>query len=368
MSSWASAASAEPTIVIGGHDGEDDQRGRGGGEDGEEPGDEVDTGGDHRRGVDQRGDGRGARHRVGEPGVQRELRRLARHAGEQQQGDQGGVVEAAGARRSPRISRDAERAGVGGEREQADQEGDVAELGDQERLEGGGAGLRGLPVVADQEVRADAHDLPADQQHHQVAGVDDEQHRGGEEGDERGVRGVARVVAQIAGRVDLHAGGDDADQDGDEGGEAVDVQGEVDRDRAGGGRARWRRRSAWPPPWRTATTTARTSGRRAVGRTASGRTKPGARAAEEQAGRGAEERQEGDEDGEGRRGHAVASAFSAGPGRGRPCRASSSGASASSAAARRCRGACRCPRCPGCGRRAGRSPGRCRSRRRRWRW
>ena len=95
---------------------------------------------------------------------------------------------------------DPEGARVGGEREHADQEGDVAELGDQERLDRGRAGGLGLPVVADQEVRADAHDLPADQQHHQVAGVDDEQHRGGEQGDQGGVRGVARVVAQVGGR------------------------------------------------------------------------------------------------------------------------------------------------------------------------
>ena len=56
---------------------------RGGGRQLEErvhAGDQVDAGGDHRRGVDQRGDGRGALHRVGEPGVERELRRLGEGA------------------------------------------------------------------------------------------------------------------------------------------------------------------------------------------------------------------------------------------------------------------------------------------------
>ena len=257
-----------------GHDGEDDHRGRGGLEDGEEPGDEVDAGGDHRRGVDQRGDGCGARHRVGQPGVQREQRRLARHAREEQQGDQGRVVQSA-ARDGAEDAGDPEGAGVGGQREQADEEGDVAELGDQEGLDGGGAGLGRLPVVADQEVRADAHDLPADQQHHQVAGVDDEQHRGGEQGDESGVRGVARVVAQIARRVDLHAGGDDADEYGDEGGEAVDVQAQLDGDRAGRGEFGVRVDGLPAALVHGATSTARTRDTR-VGRTASGRTKPGA--------------------------------------------------------------------------------------------
>lgn len=74
----------------GGHDGEDRHRGLGGREEREETGHEVDTGGDHRRSVDQRGDGGRARHRVGEPGVQRELRRLARHARQEEQGDRGG--------------------------------------------------------------------------------------------------------------------------------------------------------------------------------------------------------------------------------------------------------------------------------------
>ena len=55
-----------------------------------------------------------------------------------------------------------------------------------------------LPVVADQEVGADAHDLPADEQHHEVVGEDDQQHRGGEQGDERGVGGVARVALEVA--------------------------------------------------------------------------------------------------------------------------------------------------------------------------
>lgn len=206
----------------GGHHGEDDERRAGGREDGQQTGHEVDADGDHRRGVDERGDGGGAYHRVGQPGVQGELRRLARDAREEQQGDDGGVVESAGADGGQDF-RDPEAAGVGGEREQTDQEGDVAELGDQEGLEGGCSGLGCLPVVADEEVRADAHDLPADQEHHQVAGVDDQEHRGGEEGDEGRVGGVAGVVAEVGGGVELYAGGDDGDEDGDQNGEAVEV-------------------------------------------------------------------------------------------------------------------------------------------------
>ena len=87
-----------------------------------------------------------------------------------------------------------ERARRDGEHEDAEQEADVAEPGDQEGLDGAASRVRQLPVVADQEVGADAHHLPADQQHEQVVGEDDEQHRGGEQRHERGVRRVARVA------------------------------------------------------------------------------------------------------------------------------------------------------------------------------
>ena len=53
--------------------------------------DQVDAGGDHRRGVDQRGDGRRALHRVGQPRVQRDLRALGERADEQQQAADGEV-------------------------------------------------------------------------------------------------------------------------------------------------------------------------------------------------------------------------------------------------------------------------------------
>lgn len=221
---------------------------------------------------------------------------------------------------------DAEGPGVGGQGEQADEEGDVAEFGDQEGLDGGGAGLGGLPVVADQEVRADAHDFPADQQHDQVARVHDEEHRGGEEGDESGVGGVAGVVAQIARRVDLHAGGDDADEYGDEGGEAVDVQGEFDRDRAGG-----RQLGGGADGLVAALAHGDEDGddERGEGREyGEGTYEAGGRAAEEESGHRAEERQEGDEDGEAGRGHAAASAFSS-AGTGVPSEPSSSGPSLS---------------------------------------
>ena len=55
--------------------------------------DHEDAGGHHGRGMDQRGDRRRAFHRVRQPGVEQELRRLAHRAHEQQQADDRHRVE-----------------------------------------------------------------------------------------------------------------------------------------------------------------------------------------------------------------------------------------------------------------------------------
>ncbi len=51
--------------------------------------DHVHARGDHRRGVNQRADGRGAFHRVGQPDVKRQLRGFSDRAGEKQQANRG---------------------------------------------------------------------------------------------------------------------------------------------------------------------------------------------------------------------------------------------------------------------------------------
>ena len=58
-----------------------------GGEQEAHAGHEVDAGGDHRRGVDERGDRRRAGHGVGEPDVERELGGLAEEAAHEQRAD-----------------------------------------------------------------------------------------------------------------------------------------------------------------------------------------------------------------------------------------------------------------------------------------
>ena len=155
--------------------------------------DQVHARGDHRGGVDQRGDGRGALHRVRQPGVQRQLRGLGERADQEQD-----------ARRHQRPLVDRERvvrarehrAVVQGvhaaeQQERAHDHADVADHVDHERLHAGGGG-RAPPVPErDQQVRRRAHERPAHDQQHEVAGQDQQQHR---EDEEVEVGEVARVA------------------------------------------------------------------------------------------------------------------------------------------------------------------------------
>ncbi len=105
----------------------------------------------------------------------------------------------------------------------ADEQAEVGDAGHQERLGGTGARLRRLPLVPDQQVRAQTHDLPADQQDEEVVGHDDGDHAEQEQDDDQRVRAVARVVLQVGRRVDLHQ---QADADGEQqhlSGERVEV-------------------------------------------------------------------------------------------------------------------------------------------------
>jgi hypothetical protein len=68
---------------------EDRHRGRTEREEEIEPRHHVDAGGDHRRRVNQRGDRRRSRHRVGEPDVERNLRAFSRRADEEADADDG---------------------------------------------------------------------------------------------------------------------------------------------------------------------------------------------------------------------------------------------------------------------------------------
>ena len=166
--------------------------------------DHVDARRDHRRGVDQRGDRRRAFHRVRQPDVERDLRRLAGRAEEQQQ-------------RRDRRSRPSRRArparAAGGGR---DAPGSRAcrtsrrsaasprmkpkspmRLTMNAFLPASAADCL-LEPEADQQVRAEPDAFPADEHHREVRAEDQHEH---ERREQVQVREVARVLAVAAPRA-----------------------------------------------------------------------------------------------------------------------------------------------------------------------
>ena len=114
---------------------------------------------------------------------------------------------------------------------------DVREAGDEERLERGPAGGLLAAPVADEQVGAPAHHLPADEGQDEVGGLDDEEHGGEEQRDGGGEDAVAVVVAQVPAGERLHRPADDGDDGGDEGGQRAvcEQQGNLERPPRGPG-------------------------------------------------------------------------------------------------------------------------------------
>ena len=199
-------------------------------------GDQIDARRHHGRGVDERADRRRAGHRVGQPGLQRQLRRFADGAAEQQRrrGDR--------QRRSHRPMRDGslhqrldvERAQIGEEDEQADRHRGVADPGDDERL------ARGEPVdgiaipEADQEIAAEADALPAEIEEQQVVRQHQHQHRGDEQVHVGEEAAVALVRAHELGGVEVDEKADEGDDQHHQARQRVEVEADMRREAGDG--------------------------------------------------------------------------------------------------------------------------------------
>ncbi len=159
----------------------------------------------HRRGVDQRGDGRGTLHRVGQPRVQGDLRGLGGGADEQQQTAGGDVrfagVEHVGSRLED--GEEFERAGVLEDEVRPEHEPHVADDVDHERLDPGARGGGAAVPEGDQQVRGGADERPPDDQQQEVAGEHQQQHREDEEVEVREVAREAAVLLQVGDRVEV---------------------------------------------------------------------------------------------------------------------------------------------------------------------
>ncbi len=191
------------------------------------PGDHVDAGGDHGGGVDERRDGRGAFHGVGEPDVERKLRALAGGADEQAEGDGGEDASGPGGLYG-QLGGDhikGEGTEVSEQQKHADEEAEVADAVDDEGFHAGVGCGRFLEPEADEEIGGETDAFPADEHQKGVAG----QHQNGhEEEEEVQVAEVARV-AFFMGHV---AGGVDVDEEADAGDDQEHDERELIEDKA----------------------------------------------------------------------------------------------------------------------------------------
>ncbi len=173
-----------------------------------------DTGCHHGGGMDQRRDGRGAFHGIGQPHVQWHLRRLAHGADEEQDADHGHQRPLAVA---PDVHRGGglvgsrleylgivEAAEVHGHCRDAENETEIPHPVHQEGLHVGVDGALALEVEADEQVGDQAHRLPAEEELEEVVGHHQHQHGEGEQGDVAEEALVALVVGHVADGVDVH--------------------------------------------------------------------------------------------------------------------------------------------------------------------
>src|SRR5580765_7590038 len=104
----------------------------------------------------------------------------------------------------------------------------VAERVHYERLLRGPDGARPFVPEADQAVRREADQSPADEEHEQVPALDEHEHREDEERDVREVAPLLRVAVHVTDRVEDDQPADAADDQHHHGAERVDQQLEVD--------------------------------------------------------------------------------------------------------------------------------------------
>ena len=189
-----------------------------------ETGNQEHTSHDHRAGVQQRRHRGGAGHGVGQPRVQWELTALADTGDEQgnrREGEQRMVpVELGGLGVD---LADVEVAEQGQQHTGADEQSHVADTHGPERLERGLAVGSLFPPMTDEHERAEAHDLPAEDQLHHVRCEHHGEHSGGEQREAGEEVRVATIATHVLGGVDLHERGDERHEEQQHHRQAIDT-------------------------------------------------------------------------------------------------------------------------------------------------
>jgi len=192
---------------------------------------QVDAGRDHGGGVDQCRHRRRPGHGVGQPDVEWDLRRLAGGADEQQDAHQAGADRGrrgAGERESGVDVVHLQRAQRAVEQEHAEQETGVADTVDDKGLLAGARVGGVVEPEADQQVTRQPHAFPAHEQHQQRTPQHQQQHEEEEEVEVGEEAPEALVVGHIAHRIDVDDRADAGDDERHHGGEAVEVEGDLE--------------------------------------------------------------------------------------------------------------------------------------------
>jgi len=197
----------------------------------------VDTGGDHRCGVDQGRNRRRSGHGVRQPDIEWDLRGLADRTDEEQQPDDGGscgkTIRVESRRRKDLGELGAPKPGDGCK--DGEEKAEIADAVDDEGLLARGRAPLLVIVVADQEVGAQPDALPADKHDRKIRAENKHQHGEHEQieiGEVAGVPGIGFRV-HVADRVDV----DEKTHEGDKGHhhrrQRVELERGVDVDGAG---------------------------------------------------------------------------------------------------------------------------------------
>ncbi len=156
--------------------------------------------------------------------MQRELGALAEGAGQEQQADPGGDAGADVAllRRCEHAG-ELERTGDHEDEEHGQREAEVADAVDDEGLLARLTGALLAEPEGDQQVRAEADALPAEEQQQVAVGQDEHEHREHEQVEVGEEAVVALVAVHVADGVVVHHAADDADHQQHDPGERVDL-------------------------------------------------------------------------------------------------------------------------------------------------
>src|SRR5882672_5099297 len=84
------------------------------------------------------------------------------------------------------------------EPQHAEQQAEVANAGREKGLLGGGSGGRFVKPEADEQVRGETYEFPADEEQQEAVGDEQPEHRGGEEAQETEELFEVRVVLHVA--------------------------------------------------------------------------------------------------------------------------------------------------------------------------